>query len=87
MERRVPERGDGPERRRDVRRLRVVDVANAVELADELDAVRNAGEALQRRGDRVVRDPGCPRGGRSRGGVLPVVPTEDARLGGKQVVS
>ena len=73
--------GVGGERaagRRDVRRLRVVDVADAVALADELEPVRHAGERAQRLGDRLVADAGRARGGRGRGSrVLAVVRPAD----------
>ena len=72
MHRLVRVRGERAERRRDVRRLRVVHVAHAVALADELEPVRHAGERAQRLGDRArrrcrprARRPSRPR--RSRG--------------------
>ena len=54
--------GDPAPRRGGVRRLGVVDVADAVELGDELEPVRDAGEGAQRLGDRVVADAGRARG-------------------------
>ena len=81
MQRRV-ERGERAARGGGVRRLRVVDVAHAVALADELEPVRDAGERAQRLGDRGVVDPGgTRRGRRRRGGVLAVVRARDERLG------
>ena len=55
MHRLVGVRGERAARRGDVRRLRVVDVAHAVALADELEPVRHAGERAQRLGDRARR--------------------------------
>src|SRR5204862_4024008 len=77
---------EGPERGGDVGRLRIVDVANAVELPDELEPVRDAREGAKRLGDPVVVDAGgaCSRGG--GGGVLTVVPAADERLGGERIV-
>src|SRR5262249_47698514 len=59
-------RGVGGERSArggDVRRLRVVDVADAAALGDELEAVRHALELAQRLRDRVVHDSRSARGG------------------------
>ena len=70
----------------DVGRLRVVHVADAVHLADRLEAVRNAGKRLERSGDLVVWHAERPRGrGRGRR-VLAVVRAADQRLGRELVV-
>ena len=69
-----------------VRRLRVVDPANAVQLAHELEPVRDAREGGERLRDGVVGHAGgAGRGGRG-GSVLPVVTAGDQRLGGQRVV-
>ena len=64
-----------------VRRLRVVDEANAVALGDELEPVLDAGERAQRLGDRLVGEPGGARGGGRGGSVLAVVRAGQARFG------
>ena len=65
-----------------VRRLRVVDPANAVQLAYLLQAVRNAGERAECLGDGVVGHAGCP-GRRGRGSrVLPIVEAGNQGLRG-----
>ena len=79
-------RGERAPRGGDVRRLRVVDEAHAVDLADVLEPVRHARERPQRLGDRVVADPGRARRGRRGGGVLAVVRAADQRLGRQRVV-
>src|SRR5207247_11291326 len=68
-----------------VRRLRVVDEADAVDLADELQAVRDAAERAQRFGDRILRDAGSARGSRRGGRVLPAVLDGAERLGGQAI--
>src|SRR5512146_1563561 len=70
----------------DVRRLAVVDVADAVPLGDELEPVRDAGERSQRLGDRVVTEAGGTRGGGGGRGVLPVVRTADQWLRRQRIV-
>ena len=69
-----------------IRRDRVVDPADAAELAHELEPVRNAGEGAQRLGDRVVLD--ADGAGRRRRGrrVRTVVPAGNKRLGRKRIV-
>ena len=85
MEPRAREGRERTERGRDVRRLRVVDVTDAPQLADELDPMRDAVEGAQRLGDRGVVDSGrARRRGRGRG-VLAVVRAGDAGLGGQLV--
>src|SRR6185295_19872603 len=69
-----------------VRRLGVVHEADAADLTDELEAVRDAFEAGKAFGDRVIGDPRGTRGGGRRGGVLPVVLAGNGRLGGERVV-
>src|SRR5581483_12389665 len=71
---------EAAQRGRDVRRLRVVDEADAVVLADELEPVRDAGERAQGLGDRAVTDTRLPRRGGRGGGVLAVVPAAEKRL-------
>ena len=66
-------RRERAERGRDVRRLRVVDIANATQLADELDAVRDALEGPQRPRDRLIVDPSRARRDGGGDGVLAVV--------------
>ena len=83
---RVRERRERAQRRGDVRRLGVVDVAHAAELANQLDPMRDAREGRERVGDRVVGDACGTRRGRRRRGVLAVVAPGDARLGGERVV-
>src|SRR5207249_179000 len=56
-----------------VRRLRVVDPADAAELAHQLQPVRDAGERTECLRDRVVRHAEGAGGCRRSGGVLPVV--------------
>src|SRR2546430_12307384 len=73
----------GPHRGGDVGRLRVVDIANAVQLADELEAVRHSWEGAERVRDLLVVDAGSARCRGRRGGVLAVVPATDQRLGGE----
>ena len=51
---RFVERRDRPPRSRSVRRLRVVDVAHAVDLRDLLEAVRHSRELAQRVGDLLL---------------------------------
>ena len=85
VEARAGEGRERTERGGDVRRLRVVDVADAAQLADELDPVRDAVEGAQRLGDRGVLDSGRARRCRRGSGVLAVVRAGDARLGGKLV--
>ena len=81
--------GEGRERALrggDVRGLRVVHVADAAELAHELDAVRHAGEGAERLRDGVVADARRARGrGRGRR-VLAVVHARDQRLRRQRVV-
>src|SRR5688572_2873702 len=69
-----------------IRRLRVVDEANAIDLAYELETMGHALEGAQAFGDRVVGDPGGACGGGRGRGVLPVVSPEDRRLGRQLVV-
>ena len=76
----VAVRGERPQRGGDVRGLRVVDVAHAVALADELQPVRHARERTQRLGDRRVGDAGRTRSRSRRGGVLAVVRPSNQRL-------
>ena len=85
MERRLERRERAP-RGGGVRRLGVVDVADAVDLGDELEPVRHAGERAQRGRDRVVADARRPRRGCRGGRVLPVVRARDQRLGRQHVV-
>src|SRR5205085_5847105 len=80
------ERSDAAPGRGGVRRLRVVDVANAAELAHELESVRDALEGPQRLGDGRVLDPGGARGSRRSRRVLAVVRAGDERLGRQRVV-
>ena len=80
------ERRHRTQRRRDVGRLRVVDVEDAAVLGDGLDAVLDAGERLQSGGDRVVRNADRPCCGRCGGCVLPVVLAGDERFGRERVV-
>ncbi len=80
VQRRVVGRERAP-RRGGVRRLRVVDPADAPALAHELEPVRNAGEVAQRRGDRWLPGAGRTRGRGRRGGVLAVVCAGERRLG------
>ena len=70
----------------DVGRLRVVDVADAVQLADELEPVGDARECAQSLGDPIVRDPGRPGGGSRGGGVLAVVGAAHQRLRRERIV-
>ena len=70
-----------------VRRLGVVDEADAADLADELEPVRDAGEGAE----RLRRSPssGMPAARAAAvggGGVLAVVRAGDARLRGQRVV-
>src|SRR5919198_5729871 len=74
------------ERGGDVGRLRVVHVANAVELAHELEPVRYAWEGAEGFGDLLVRDPSGARCGGCGGGVLAVVDASDQWLGGQRIV-
>ena len=80
------ERGEAAPGRRDVRRLRVVDVAHAADLGDELEPVRHAREGLQRLRDRLVGDPGGACGSGRCCRVLAVVAAGQARLGRQRVV-
>ena len=74
-----PDRGGG-----DIGRLGVVDEADPAALGDQLEPVRNAGEAAQPLADGVTVDPHRERrsGGRHR--VLGVVLAEEAELGDRQ---
>ncbi len=69
-----------------VRRLGVVDEADPVHLADELQAVRHSREPGEAGGDGLVGDPGGVRSGGGRSGVLAVVVARDGRLGGQLVL-
>ena len=71
-------------RRGDVGRLRVVDEADAVDLGDLLEPVRDAGEAPQALADRVPVDAHRQRRGGGRHRVGGVVLAEQAQLLGPQ---
>src|SRR5205807_6928023 len=79
-------RGDATAGGGGVRRLRVVDPANAAELTHELEPVRHAGERAEGLGDRLVGDTGDVGGGGRGGSVLAVVAARDERFGGQLVV-
>ena len=70
-----PDHGGG-----DVGRLGVVDEANAADLGDQLEAVRDAGEAAQPLANRVAVDAHRERRGGSRHCVADVVLAEQAEL-------
>src|SRR5439155_19150846 len=58
----------------------------AVQLAHELEAVRDAWERAERLGDLRIRDAGSACGGGCGGCVLAVVHAADERLGWERVV-
>ena len=84
VQRRVVGR-DGAPGRSGVRRLRVVHVAHAARLGDQLESMGDAREGLERIRDARVVD--AERAGRRRGrrGVLAVVRAGDARLGRQRI--
>src|SRR5207248_11638125 len=69
------------------RRLGVVDIADAVQIAHELEPMRHACECAESVGDRGIGDARDTRGGGGGGGVLSVVYAGDARLRGQRIVS
>ncbi len=81
VQRRRTKRLDGAKSCRRIRRLGIVDVADATDDGDLLDPVLDAREVPQRPRDRLVGDASRARGRRRRGGVLAVVQTGDPRLG------
>jgi hypothetical protein len=82
---RVGEGGEPAQGGRDVGRLGVVDEAHAVVVANELEAVRHAGEGSQRlTDDGVVQSQGAGHRGGGRG-VLAVMFARDARFRGQGV--
>ena len=83
---RVGERCKSAEGGGDVRRLRVVDVADTAQLADELDPMRHAFERSERLADRGVVDAGRSSGGCRRRSVLAVVRAGYPRLGRELVI-
>jgi hypothetical protein len=66
--------------------LRIVDEADTLDVADELEAVLDAGERPQGLRDRVLFHAGGQRGRGRCGGVLAVVSARNERLGRKLVV-